>query len=119
MGRFKRLAVLLFITCLVVVSWGIFKPEPVQQVFAQSDKAAHFAAFFCLALTGRLAMMGVNAYCYWFAMLLVSFLMEYAQGLVQVARISSIYDAIANGIGVLLAFIFIHIMTRYRSSISD
>ncbi len=115
MDQYKQIAVVLFVACLLAVSWGIFKPEPVQQVFLQSDKVAHLGAFFCLAITGRVAMLSVNAYYYWITMLLLAFLMEYAQGVLQVNRVFSYYDALANGLGVLCALVFYFIIVRFKS----
>lgn len=112
----KIVALLVFFTCLGLVCWGIFKSEPVQQVFSHSDKFAHLVAFFCLAITGRVALSFVNAYVYWGTALLLAFVMEYAQGVLQLSRVTSFNDALANAIGVLLALCLLKVINRNTHS---
>ncbi|EPJ43079.1 MAG: hypothetical protein OFPII_43670 [Osedax symbiont Rs1] len=100
----------LFVSCAAVVTWGIFRATPPQAIFQQSDKLAHLLAFAGLAFTGRLALPFVWPSTYWPAIAMLSILMEYAQGQLQITRTSSIEDAIANLVGVCLAFIALKIM---------
>ncbi len=102
--------VVLFVSCAAVVTWGIFRATPPQAIFQQSDKLAHLLAFAGLAFTGRLALPFISPFIYWPAIAILSILMEYAQGQLQITRTSSIEDAIANVVGVCLAFVALKII---------
>ena len=78
---------------------------PPQKLFEQSDKVAHLLAFAGLAFSGRLAMPRLSGHIYWPLIATVAMAMEYTQGLVQVSRLSSVEDAIANVLGVGVAMV--------------
>ena len=86
--------------------WGVFRATPPKELFEQSDKVAHLIAFAGLSFTGRMAMPAANGVLYWFVMVGLAVALEYLQGLVQITRLSSIEDAVANiagiGFGLLL-----------------
>ncbi|NQZ33370.1 MAG: VanZ family protein [Oceanospirillaceae bacterium] len=105
----------LFFCCIAVVSWGIFRATPPQELFQQSDKVAHLLAFAGLAFTGRLALVNINGYLYWPAMAVIAMAMEYAQGIFQISRYSSVEDAMANVTGVLLALLVCGVGRKVRN----
>ena len=101
----RILAISLFAICIAVVSWGVFRAMPPQEIFEQSDKIAHLLAFAGLAFSGRMAMPKLNGHIYWPLITTVAMAMEYTQGLVQASRLSSVEDAIANVMGVAIAML--------------
>jgi VanZ family protein len=107
---------LLFVISIGLVFWGIFRSTPPKELFDQSDKAAHLIAFAGLSFTGRIAMPKLNANIYWPVMVVLAVTLEYLQGFVQVSRLSSVEDAMANLMGVGIGLIVVSIVTRIQSS---
>ncbi|MEH6443352.1 MAG: VanZ family protein [Oceanospirillaceae bacterium] len=103
---------LLFVISIGLVFWGIFRSTPPKELFEQSDKAAHFIAFAGLSFTGRIAMPKLNAMIYWPVMAGLAFSLEYLQGFVQVSRLSSIEDGVANLAGVAIGALAVKIASR-------
>ena len=110
----KRLFQVLFATCIALVFWGIFRSTPPAELFDQSDKVAHLIAFAGLSFTGRIAMPDLTAAIYWPVMATLAVLLEYLQGALQVSRVSSVEDAIANMLGVGLGLIAVLIVKGAR-----
>lgn len=109
---------MLFISCLLLVGYGLFKAESPAQIFAASDKVGHILAFFCLSLSGFFVVpLSLKAKYWWFWALLITLacLSEYLQGLARPLRYASWEDALANLAGVLLAFILIYLTKRCRA----
>ena len=110
----KRLFQVLFATCIALVFWGIFRSTPPKELFNQSDKVAHLIAFAGLSFTGRIAMPKLTAAIYWPVMVTLAVFLEYFQGALQVSRVSSAEDAIANILGVGLGLIAVLIVRGVR-----
>jgi VanZ family protein len=115
--RYSQIAyIVLFIGCVIVVSWGIFISTPPQAAFHQSDKILHVLAFALLAFTGRGAMQMLSPFLFWPVIAAIAMLMEYLQGALQATRISSLEDALANLVGVGLAFLAVKAINKQRVS---
>jgi VanZ family protein len=108
--------IVLFVGCVMIVSWGIFRSTPPLVAFHQSDKILHVIAFALLAFTGRGAMQMLSPFLFWPIIAAISMLMEYLQGVLQVTRISSMEDAFANLVGVGLAFLAVKVMNKQHRS---
>jgi VanZ family protein len=111
-NRNQVISIILFICCAMAVSWGIFRSIPPQEVFPQSDKVLHVLAFCLLAFTGKMAMPKILSYIYWPIIVVVVILMEYIQGALQITRTSSVEDALANLVGVVLAFVIVKLLAK-------
>jgi len=92
-----------FALCVAGVLYGVFRPEPPQELFAHSDKWGHVVAFGALALFARLAFPRVSALGVWLPLLALAPLLEVLQGALRPGRVFSLEDALANVIGVVLA----------------
>lgn len=99
----RRWAELVFVASCVAVVWGMFRPEPPAQVFSNSDKVAHLAAFFVLALSGRLAFPRLPEPAFWLTFLFMALGLEHLQGTLRPLRLFSLADAAANALGTGLA----------------
>lgn len=99
----RHWATLVFVLSCIAVAWGMFRPEPPAQVFSNSDKVAHLAAFFVLALSGRLAFPRLPEPAFWLGFLFLALGLEYLQGAVRPLRLFSLADAGANALGTALA----------------
>lgn len=93
----------LFATCLCLMLYGLFRPAPPPELFHQSDKLLHLAAFAALTLTGRAALTRIPAAAFWTLLLTLGPVMELAQHWLQPVRTFSLADALANLTGTLLA----------------
>jgi len=94
-----------FLFVSMVVLYILFRPEPLEIIFHDSDKVGHVIAFLFLALTGRWALSKYSKLGFWLSMFLLAFMLEFLQGQVRPLRIFSMEDAYANGVGVLLALV--------------
>lgn len=108
----QMVSTVLFICCLIAVSWGVFRSTPPQEIFYQSDKVLHVLAFALLAFTGRMAMPMLSSFLYWPIIAVIVVSMEYLQGVLQFTRISSLEDAVANLVGVGLAFVAVKVAVK-------
>lgn len=95
----------LFLTCLILLLYGMFRPSPPVEVFTHSDKAGHLVAFFCLCVTAKLAMPTLRWYMLLSGLVTLSFLLEYLQSAWRPLRVFSLEDSYSNLGGVLLAFL--------------
>lgn len=91
-----------FLACVVALCYGIFRPTPPPEFFAQSDKFLHVCAFAGLAFCARFTFFRSRSVWLWVALLLASVGTEYLQHWVQPTRLFSVYDVMANGLGVML-----------------
>jgi hypothetical protein len=94
---------LLFLTCLTIMLYGTFRPEPPPDLFAHSDKVGHGFGFTALALTARMAMHRVPWLLFWPGMAGFAMLLEYLQAAWRPLRIFSLADGYANMFGVAIA----------------
>lgn len=99
----RRWGRLLFIVSCILVLWAMFRPEPPPQPFKHSDKLGHVAAFFILAVTGRISFPRLPGTGFWIASLLLAWGLEYFQGALLPLRLFSLADAAANALGTGLA----------------
>lgn len=99
----RQWATIVFAVSCVAVAWGMFRPEPPAQVFSHSDKVIHLAAFFVLALSGRLAYPRLAEPAFWLTFLFLAVGLEYLQGALRPLRLFSLADAAANALGTGLA----------------
>lgn len=114
--RHSRWAIATFLICLVAVLYALFRPEPPEQYFYQSDKWGHVLAFAALGITARLAFLGSPAVLIWLPLLCFAPLSEWFQHQWRPARFYSLDDALANIAGVLLAMAVL-LVWRYRSRV--
>lgn len=96
---------LLFFIALIVLCYGLFRPEPPMKLFKDSDKVLHLVAFLGVSFLGRIALPRANPIIYWASWLILAGLLEYLQGEWQPHRRFSILDAYANAAGVLASFV--------------
>ncbi|MBR9827617.1 MAG: VanZ family protein [Oceanospirillales bacterium] len=96
---------LVFLTCLAGLSYGLFRPQPPPDLFGHSDKWMHLCAFLVFACCARLAFLRCTSAWLWGLLLCSGPLLEYLQQLLQPARVFSSADAVANVAGVLLAWL--------------
>ena len=94
-----------FVACILVVLYGLFRPEPSPNLFEQSDKFLPVLAFGALSLSSRLAFQRVAGWPLWGVLLLLAPLLEWLQYRLQPARQFNLDDILANLLGVTLAFI--------------
>jgi hypothetical protein len=103
--RSQIVSIIIFIFCIIAVSWGIFRSTPSPYIFYQSDKLFHVIAFSVIAFAGKMSMPMLSPFLYWPIIAVISVSMEYVQGVLQFARVSSLEDALANLAGVVVAFL--------------
>lgn len=101
---------LLIAVCAGLIFTGL-RSQPAPQFFTQEDKVHHFIGFFALSLSCRLAFLSIQAR--WIAIfcILVGVLVEYAQNLMPM-RTSSVFDALANTLGVIVGLSVVQYCTR-------
>lgn len=104
-----RRRVVIFLLCLAVFCYGVFRPESPPDFFPHSDKFLHVLAYFGLSGCAALAMHGRrHAAWTWVMLLLAAPGVEYLQHILQPARNFSLGDAAANLGGLLLAALVWH-----------
>lgn len=94
---------LLFLLCLALVLIAVFQPYPPPELFLLSDKVGHVLGFLALCLSGRIAFPRFHPAVFWSFFLLLSWVLEWLQGIIQPSRIASAGDAVANMAGACLA----------------
>jgi hypothetical protein len=95
----------LFVFFMAALLYGVFRPEPPTQLFANSDKVGHVLIFFAVTLSGRLAGISLPDWSYWPLWAVLALMMEYLQVALRQTRIFSTGDAYANLAGVVVAFV--------------
>lgn len=100
-----RFRYLFFLCSLAILLWGIFRQAPPPELFKQSDKLLHLIAFCGFAIISRFAFMHFNEVIVWLSILACAPLFEYLQHIFQPSRYFSEQDAVANILGVVLAWI--------------
>src|SRR5690606_21129125 len=98
-----RIATPVFLLSAALVIWAIFRPTPPSLLFSHSDKIAHLAAFFVMALSGRFAFPRIPEPVFWLSFLLLAIGLECLQGALRPLRLFSLADALANALGTGLA----------------
>lgn len=111
-GGGRRVKRLLFAGCCLALLYGLFRPAPPPELFAQSDKALHLLAFGTLALTSRLAFPRVAGWQLAALLLALVPLLEWLQHYLQPARQFSALDMAANLAGVMLGWLAITLLRR-------
>lgn len=104
-SKYHSLWTWLFLIFGGVLLYGLFRPTPPPDVFANSDKVGHVLIFFAVSLSGRLSWVTIPDWLHWPLWALLAMALEYLQGLAQPLRIFSIEDAYANVAGVLLGLL--------------
>jgi hypothetical protein len=110
----RALPIAFFAICLCVVIYAIFRPEPPPELFSQSDKWGHIAAFLALCVSGRLAFPSIPAAPFWLAFVALAPLLEWLQHLVRPLRYFSYGDVLANLGGVLLAMVLLNLLSLWQ-----
>lgn len=87
------------------------RARPIPEAFAQEDKLHHLLGFLALSFSCRLAFLRVKLRWIALGCLLTGILIEYAQELMPL-RTASAYDALANGLGVLIGLLIAWRWTR-------
>jgi len=109
---FDRMVILMIVLCGVL--YGLFRYEPMPQLFLHSDKVGHLGAFFVLVVTLRWSM--PSSVSLWRLLILVLCLAlgsEYIQGSGWLPeRHFSYMDMLANGMGIAGAVLLIF-LSRY------
>lgn len=95
----------LFLICLSVLCYGLFRPESPPNSFSHSDKVLHCLAFFGFSLAARFAFVKKANGLIWFFLLALAPVSEYLQHYLQSQRSFSWFDILANSMGVLLALL--------------
>ncbi|MDM1696962.1 VanZ family protein [Thiopseudomonas alkaliphila] len=100
------LRILLFITCFVVVCYGLFRPEVPPAIFRGADRVMHFSAFLGVSFSARLAFPKLPAWLVWGLLLAFAPISEWLQSVIQpVNRSFNWLDIVANTMGVLTALL--------------
>ncbi|SDI09219.1 hypothetical protein SAMN05216588_11169 [Pseudomonas flavescens] len=107
---------LLFLACCAVMAYGLFRPEPPPDLFEESDKFLHLAAFTGLALVSRIAFARTPGWLLWGLLYLQAPLLEWLQHSLQPHREFSHLDILANlcGISIALALWIAYDQVRRR-----
>lgn len=109
------LPVAFFVICLGVVLYAIFRPEPPPELFSQSDKWGHIAAFLALCVSGRVAFPTIPAVPFWLTFAALAPLLEWLQHLVRPLRFFSYGDVLANLAGVVLALVLLNVLNLWQA----
>lgn len=96
---------LVFLLCLAIVLFAVFQPEPPPEFFRLSDKVGHVLGFVALCLSGRFAFPRLHFLLFWPPFLLMAWVLESLQALLQPSRVYSVGDTVANVAGVVLALV--------------
>ena len=83
--------------------------------FKQSDKLLHLVAFFGFAIISRFAFIHFHGIKVWLSILACAPLLEYLQQVFQPNRHFSEQDAIANILGVILAWIVWMLLMKLKN----
>lgn len=114
----RRLAVLrvpLFVLCVTLFCYGVFRPEPPPQLFQDSDKLWHVLAFIGLSVSTRLAFVRISGWLLWPLLFGLAPLVEGLQQWLQASRHFSLGDIQANLLGVFVALLLcgaLHLLRR-------
>lgn len=95
----------LFVLCLSVLCYGLFRPAAPPNPFSHSDKVLHCLAFFGFSLVARFAFVNKANGLIWLFLLALAPASEYLQHYLQPHRSFSWLDILANSMGVLLALL--------------
>ncbi len=98
------LRLLFFIGVSGILLAAGLRAQPIPEAFAQEDKLHHFIGFLALSFSCRLAFRRVRLVWIASGCLLTGILIECAQTLMPL-RTASVYDALANGFGVLIGLL--------------
>ena len=105
------LRTLLFIAVCAGLLYTGLRTKPIAQLFDQEDKLHHLLGFFALAFSCRLAFLRVKLHWIALGCVLAGVAIEYAQALIPL-RTASLYDALANTLGVALGLAVAWYCTR-------
>ncbi|WP_198341819.1 VanZ family protein [Oceanisphaera avium] len=100
-----KLRWLLFVTCLSVLCYGLFRPQAPPNPFSHSDKVLHCLAFFGFSLVARFAFLKRANSLIWLVVLALAPASEYLQHYLQPHRSFSWLDILANSTGVILGLL--------------
>ena len=112
----------LFLSCLSIMLYGTFRPEPPPDLFAHSDKFGHGLGFAALGISARMALHLVPWQVFWLLIAGFAVLLEFLQAAWRPLRIFSLADAYANllGVGIALAVVMAwHLLGRPFSPTTD
>jgi len=102
---------LLFIAVCAGLLYTGLRTKPIAQLFDQEDKLHHLFGFFALAFSCRLVFLRVKLHWIALGCVLAGVAIEYAQALIPL-RTASLYDALANTLGVALGLAVAWYCTR-------
>ncbi|WP_318190993.1 VanZ family protein [Pseudomonas fluorescens] len=85
---------------LILIAAGL-RPQPIPQFFVEKEKPHHLLGFAILSLSCRLAFPKIELIWIVLGCLLAGIFIEGAQGLMP-RRTASVYDMLANSLGVLV-----------------
>ncbi|MCX2982108.1 VanZ family protein [Halieaceae bacterium IMCC14734] len=105
MIKTKHLFASLFVLLMAALLYGIFRAEPPQELFSNSDKVGHVLIFFAATLSGRLSGIRLPDWAYWPLWAVLALMMEYLQDALWPTRNFSAGDAYANLAGVVAALV--------------
>ena len=96
---------LLFVLCLSVLCYGLFRPESPPNPFSHSDKVLHCLAFFGFSIIARFAFINSTNIFIWLCLGALAPASEYLQHYFQSYRTFSWLDVLANATGITLAWL--------------
>ena len=95
-----------FATVLVLLTWGVLRPDGPHEPFQHAAVLLHVLAFFALGLSARYAFDRIPAYGVWLPLLFTAPALEYLQAFVQPqSRTFSTLDIAGNLAGIALAML--------------
>ncbi|BEV08659.1 MULTISPECIES: hypothetical protein [unclassified Methylophilus] len=102
--RFSLIAKIIFIACLALLTYLLLiEMAPAEQRFPYLDKIQHIVAFGGVTFWAGLAYPARQQWLM-LGLLIYGGLMEVLQGLLTVTRQPSVYDWLADSVGILLAW---------------
>ena len=96
---------LLFLACCVLLAYGLLRPEPPPDLFAESDKFLHLIALGGFSLVTRIAFPNAPGWLLWPLLFIQAPLLEWLQHVVQPVREFSSLDVLANLCGISIALL--------------
>ncbi len=94
-----------FIFCLALVLYAIFRAEPPQQLFRHSDKVGHFLGFAALTLSAGFARQPRSMWWFGGGLMVFAAGFEWLQPWVSPRRLFSVDDMAANLAGVFIGVV--------------
>lgn len=95
---------IIFFLLLVTIVWKSLEPAVWKSSFPYMDKVLHFSAYASLAFVALKSKLFKKTHLVVFVIIAIGLAVEVIQGLMGMGRSASVWDFIANTLGVLTSF---------------